>query len=306
MAPSTTYRNATAIIQTKNSATLSSRETFSALHGSTGAPAWSPAPTAGAAGPDPMRVVRAEDAWAGVSATARARGADCCGGLGIGPERSGSSLRVRLDADDVGAFVAGTSEDRSGAADPVTYWRGRPGRIPHPPARRSAVAVVLPSPRFRAAFCHGGASGEPRRSPGDRCPVRSVNSPHLLTCGPLGRGRITIPSRRRRVVLLGVAGNGYQCVALAQVHQRTPLVWRPAFPDLPLPGADHAAAGGDRVQLTVVVDDQRADQTATRGSYWMVRMPLPPRPWAVYSSMAVRLSSPATSPPADMCPREPH
>src|SRR6185312_8389500 len=61
---------------------------------------------------------------------------------------------------------------------------------------------------------------------------------------------------------LGVAGNGQQCVFFTQVHQAHALGLPPRLTDLARRGADHAAAGGDRIQLAVVVDNQSTDQPA--------------------------------------------
>src|SRR4051812_48543801 len=64
-------------------------------------------------------------------------------------------------------------------------------------------------------------------------------------------------------ILVGVAGDGNQCVALTEVHQAHALGLSPGLAHLTCRGPDDAAIGGDRVQLGVFVDDQRSDQSAT-------------------------------------------
>src|SRR6185369_11095817 len=92
MPPSTRYRNATAIIHTKNSATDSTSDTFRVLHGSTRricmlartgplclVPAWT-------------RLAAWLGRLAGSAVVRSGAGLRCCGGRGFGPDRSGSSL----------------------------------------------------------------------------------------------------------------------------------------------------------------------------------------------------------------------
>jgi len=55
-------------------------------------------------------------------------------------------------------------------------------------------------------------------------------------------------------------------------------------------GADNATDRRDRVQLIVVVNDERTDQGATLDVVLDSQYALPPRPCAVYSSMAVRFA----------------
>src|SRR5258705_549764 len=185
MPPSTRYRNATAIIQTKNSATDSTSDTFNALHGSTlricmlartGPLCWRV--------PTWMRLGAGLGRAAGSGGGPPGAGFRCAGGRGVGAGRGGSP----------------------------------PGGYP-------------------------GSFGE-----------LTYGSLTSLCCVGLGGVRLG---------LLGVARNSNQCVALAQVHQPNALGLPPGLADLASRRPDDTSTRGDGVQLRVVVDDQRSDQTAT-------------------------------------------
>jgi hypothetical protein len=77
-----------------------------------------------------------------------------------------------------------------------------------------------------------------------------------------GSGQLAGLRRGLRIVL-GVARDGQQRGGLAQVHQADPLRLPTGLPDLAGRGPDHTSGGGDRVQLVVESDDERAHQRAT-------------------------------------------
>src|SRR5262245_4715933 len=110
----------------------------------------------------------------------------------------------------------------------------------------------------------GGApvrdAGEPLALPG-ASPARGYPG----SFGELTYGSLTSLRRVGRVglVFFGVACDGNQCVALAQVHQPNALGLPPGLSNLAGRRPDDTPTRGDGVQLGVVIDDQRSDQPAT-------------------------------------------
>src|SRR5918999_2006381 len=159
-----------------------------------------------------------------------------------------------------------------GASDPV----GSTGRSavatssacagvdPFPPAVPPGSAVAAASEPFA---CCGAAAC---LSVGTR-PVPSGSSPGLFvsfTRGDVSSGLVggwLAKSAERLVVrvVLRVAGHREQRGTVAKVHQADPLRLPACLADLACRRADHPAGRGDRVQLVVDPDDERADQSAT-------------------------------------------
>src|SRR5271165_1341823 len=217
--PSTRYRNATAIIQTKNNATDSTNDTFSVLHGSTRRICML-ARTGPWARPDTWMgrsvrtgVVDVSGAWSAAGLRCPARG--------IGPDRSGSSLvyasscRASASGDGVlappGAAVPemkrlnrasalGLPEVRLvgrgfGASDD---GRGGPCEARAPPCGRGAPST--PPPRSTEPFPFG-------LSPGPGCPGSFGEvTPRLLTVHPAA-GAVGDRSRVGRATRI-VVGHG--------------------------------------------------------------------------------------------------
>src|SRR5689334_19627243 len=182
--------------------------------------------------------------------------ASTLGGLPVGPSLRAGSARVR-DSDD--------GDDARGCcrADRAALARCHGGTSP-----RSATCLdrdaALPS--------------EPPSCPDDppdplALPVVSPARGYPGWFGELTYGSFTSSRRRlltnvgvdlvRAIAFLSVARNSNQCVALAKVHQPNALRLPPGLSDLASRRPDDTAARGDGVQLCVVIDDQRSDQTAT-------------------------------------------
>src|SRR5690349_19598292 len=272
MPPSTRYRNATAIIQTKNSATDNTSDTFSVLHGSIRRICMLARPGPLCRLPTCVRP-EAEGRLAGSDAgrcsEVALRGCAC---RGAGPDKSGSSL----------AYVSGRTvsvRSPNGAAS----WSC--AGAPDPPAmkrfsRASTPALWPPSGACRCGWrlapagprCQGGTSLPPRGDglPGEPLSVDDGPPPEPLALpgaspvrgypgsfGELTYGSLAVSGLGDRVVgglvFLGVTRNGNQCVALTQVHQANTLGLPPGLANLASRRPDDAPTGSDGVQLCVVI-----------------------------------------------------
>ena len=256
MPPSTRYRNATAIIQTKNSATDSTSETFSALHGSirricmlarTGPRGWVPTWTrpVGAAG------------RLGGSDVVRSAGGLRCGGRGIGPGQVRQLAGVGLVGDQL------VARRGHGLLRFLGCGGRRCGRRRGRPARDEAVEPGVDT---------GGVTGGAARG---RSPARP-GSP----AGPLrwlGRAR-RAPLPRRDVGGVGDPAGGRTGRRRAgprrRVAERPAVMPEPAAEPLPLPGPSpvrgYPGSFGELTygSLAQVVTSRRARR---------LRLPGPPR-----------------------------
>src|SRR6202045_4911359 len=167
MPPRTRYRNATAIIQTKNSATDSTSDTLSTLHGSTRRICMLARTGPLVGGRTCIRFVRADDTG---SPPGRSGAGLFRGGRGTAVDRSGSSLRipsfrtgasVRAGGGTSGRAGGGTS-GRAGGGAGASGW-GACGFAAAGPEMKRLIRSSTPD----GAWGPGGGSG--RRAGGGCC-----------------------------------------------------------------------------------------------------------------------------------------
>src|ERR1700722_4766696 len=157
MPPSTRYRNATAIIQTKNNATDSTADTFKVLHGSTRRICM--LARTGPTGRDDTWM-RPSDRTGAVIGTSGRSFADLrCPARGIGPDRSGNSLAYaslcRL------SFCAGAGAG-SASGGGVLIAPGAAVPEMNRFKRASALELAVPRPDCRCWAGDGRAAGRLR------------------------------------------------------------------------------------------------------------------------------------------------
>src|SRR6202044_2992320 len=154
MPPSTRYRNATAIIQTKNNATESTADTFKGLHGSTRRICM--LARTGPRGRDDTWMRPSDRTGAVIESSARSPADLRCAARGIGPDRSGSSLAYasfcRL------SFCAGAGAG-SGSGGGVLATPGAAVPEMNRFKRASALGLAVPRPDCRCWAGEGRATG---------------------------------------------------------------------------------------------------------------------------------------------------
>src|SRR6185312_12384352 len=184
-----------------------------------------------------------------------------------------------------GALPAPCPADAAGAAGLLSDVPESPA--PRPPAPSPGVADGSPF-ADRAPVADGAAGAgdpaarvlapSPPAAPGGRARWRD-DGPLAwpsATTGPSDSSGVRVVSFTRwglswwlseqlvvARVVLGVARDGQQRGGVAQVHQTHPLGLPACFAHLAGRGPDHPTGRGDRVQLVVDADDERADQRAT-------------------------------------------
>src|ERR1700726_1485035 len=196
MPPRTRYRNATAIIQTKNSATDSTSDTLSTLHGSTRRICMLARTGPLVGGRTCIRFVRASDTG---SPPGRSGAGLFRGGRGTAVDRSGSSLRIPSFRTGASVRAGGGTSGRAGGGAGAS-GSGACGFAAAGPEMKRLIRSSTPD----GAWGPGGGSG--RRAGGGCCdrPVaprcqggtspRSVTGPGLACPGfdrdarPLDRG----------------------------------------------------------------------------------------------------------------------
>src|ERR1700757_1470230 len=224
MPPRTRYRNATAIIQTKNNATDSTSETFSTLHGSTRRICILARSAPLVREPTCSRLDRA-----GASPPSRFVDGLARGGRGPGAERSGSSLRSASLRAGASVLVVTGASTRGGTS--VRAGAGVSNSAPCPEMKRlmrSSTPGGACGPEDVSGRRGGGFGvrpAAPARSQGATLPLPGsfgelTSAPYVIGSGSASAA--LTPSSALRATATSVSPS-------PKFINRTPLVWRPAL-----------------------------------------------------------------------------
>src|SRR6202140_1198776 len=266
MPPRTRYRNATAIIQTKNSAPDSTSDTLSTLHGSTRRICMLARTGPLVGGRTCIRFGRADDMG---SPPGRSGAGLFRGGRGTAADRSGSSLRIPSFRTGASVRAGGGTSGRAGGGAGASGW-GACGFAAAGPEMKRLIRSSPPDgawgpgggsgrragggccDRPFAPRCQGGTSprsvGPGFDSPGFACPGFDRGA-DPLDRGPGGGGPLPLPgsfgelTSAPYVVEYGSASTAPSALTPSSAFRamatsvspsprfinRTPLVWRPAL-----------------------------------------------------------------------------